>query len=227
MESESSRKDGQDAILDHRVVQHLGLNLLSAFVELGCVPVGKLPSDSTVAHCDRRRTHQDAACFLNNVGAHPAQRAVCQRSRLRRDVNGRIELDLGVARQHIEVRDTNVVQEQKAIICSIISLLWSNVANDATRKGLAGLNVADLNNNGMRTTTLALDDELRHDNGVICGSAQTTNPPLCRGHRGGMDDELLRRIIVGASRLESLNVGSVPELGLGVTSNDLEFFCRF
>ena len=155
-----------------RVVEHLRLDWLAA-LKLRRVLVGKLPPDGAVAHRHAHGAHEDHGCLAHNVGAHPRQRAVRQRRVLRRHVDGRVGLDLGEAREGVEVRDADLVEQQEAVVRRLVALLGSNVADRAAGQHLARLRVADRHDEGVRAAHLALEHEAGHDNGVCGGAAET------------------------------------------------------
>jgi hypothetical protein len=66
------------------------------------------------------------------------------------------------------------------------------------------------------------DDQLGHDDGMSRRPAKSADPPLERSERGRVEDELALLRVIGGSRLESLDVAAMTELGLGVAADDLE-----
>ena len=56
--------------------------------------------------------------------------------------------------------------------------LWSNVTHVNVLQWFMSLQVTNLNNERVRTVTLAIDDELSHNSSIIGGPSKCTNPPL-------------------------------------------------
>lgn len=71
-----------------------------------------------------------------------------------------------------------MVQEQKAIVHGIVPKLGANITNVYILQWLVGPKVSDLDYEGMRAIRFSVNDQLGHYNGVICCTAQRTDPPL-------------------------------------------------
>jgi hypothetical protein len=123
--------------------------------------------------------------------------------------------------KHADVRHLDVVEEKETVVHSIIAELGTDVTNVDIRKRLMGLHVADLDDERSRAVRLALDNELSHDHGVVGSAAERADPPLAGSQVWGVDGEGLVFLVPCCCGLESTNVGSVTQLGLGVTSDDL------
>lgn len=87
-----------------------------------------------------------------------------------------------------------------------------------------GLQVTDLNHKGVRTIALAVNDELSHDSSIIGGSSECTNPPFRGREVWRVHGECLVTRVPSGCGFEATDVGAVPKLSLGVTSNDFKVF---
>ena len=70
------------------------------------------------------------------------------------------------------------------------------------------LQVSDLNNERVWSEGLAVENELRHNNGVVCGTAQRANPPFGGGKMGRVNDEGLVGRVPGGGGLKTTDVGA-------------------
>jgi hypothetical protein len=96
--------------------------------------------------------------------------------------------------------------------CSIIS---SNHAG-AVRHSLG---ISQLSDKGLDTSPLSINDHLRKDSGVSCGTSRSSDPPFGSSQVRGVDDELVGSWVESSGSLESGDVGTVGELGHGETTN--------
>jgi len=89
---------------------------------------------------------------------------------------------------------------------------------------LVGLQVSDLNNEWVWTVRLAAEDELSHNDCVVCSATEGTDPPLGSGKMWGVNGECLVIWVPCSGSFQSSNVGTVTELSLSITSNVLVCF---
>lgn len=76
----------------------------------------------------------------------------------------------------------------------------------------------------MRAVVLAVDVKLSHDDCVVCGSTEGSDPPLGSRQRRGVHGECLSVRVPCRPSLETSDVGAMAELGLGVgTDVDVRF----
>ena len=106
---------------------------------------------------------------------------------------------------------------------SLVSELGTDIANVNIFHGLVGLQITNLDHEGVRTIVLACNIKLSHHHGVVGCATQRTNPPFGGSQCGGVDDESLVLGIPGGGRFEAANVRTVSQLGLSITSDDLVF----
>jgi hypothetical protein len=123
------------------------------------------------------------------------------------------------------VRNLDLVEEQETVIHSVVTKLRTNVTNVDILKRQMCLEIADLNDEGVGTVRLVVDVQLSHDDGVVGGAAEGADPPLTGGQGGRVDDEGLVLGVPGGRCLETSYVGTVTELGLGVTTNVFVVSC--
>jgi hypothetical protein len=103
----------------------------------------------------------------------------------------------------------------------LVTELRTNITNIYVLHGLVGLHVANLHHEGVRAIVLSTDEKLSHDHGMVGSAAERANPPLGGSECGGVDGEGLVLGIPGSGSLETANVGSVTQLGLGIATDDL------
>lgn len=115
-----------------------------------------------------------------------------------------------------------MIKHEQTVVCNVETGFGTNVSNSATWKRLTCLNVPDGNKERVGSSALALGDELTHDDGMICGSTQTTTPPLTGSERRGVDDKLLSVGVVCGGGLQALDIGAVAQFCLGVAADDLK-----
>lgn len=123
------------------------------------------------------------------------------------------------------MRHFDLVEEQEAVVHGVVAKLGADVANVDVLKRQVCLQVPDLDDKGVRAVWLALDDELSHDDSVVCSAAEGTDPPFRGGQGGRVDDESLVLLVPCGRRLESSDVGAVAQLRLCITSNVLVVLC--
>jgi len=80
---------------------------------------------------------------------------------------------------------------------------------------------SDLNDEGVRTKVLALNDKARHEDAVRGRLAETAGPPLDARVCGRVEHKLVRGLVIDRKGLESTDERAVAQLGLGVRANDL------
>ena len=123
--------------------------------------------------------------------------------------------------KHADVRHLDVVEEEETIVHGVVTELGTDVANVDVRERLMGLQVTDLDAEWCRAVGLALNDELGHDDGVVCRAAEGPDPPFAGGQVRRVQCEGLVVLVPDGCCLESTNVGSVAKFGLSVASDDL------
>ena len=209
-------EEGEQTNLHRRVVDDLvltGLVLRVAVLELA--------THGSVARGNGDTAGEDRARLQHNGGADPGKSTVDERGRGRTHVLGRLWVDAGEASQHADMRHLDLVEEQEAVVHGVVAKLGANVANVDVVERLVRLEIADLHDKGVGPVRLALEDQLRHDDGVVCGAAEGANPPLGRCQMGRVDGKRLVVLVPRRRRLESSHVGPVAELRLCVAANVL------
>jgi hypothetical protein len=151
----------------------------------------------------------------------PCQRAVNKGGRATAAELIGVGVDVLVLGKHADVRHLDVIEEQETVVHGVVAELGADITNVDVRERLVGLHVADLDNEGGRAVGFALDNELSHDHGVVGGAAEGADPPLAGSQVWGVDGKGLIVLVPCCCSLESTDVGSVTQLGLGVTSDDL------
>lgn len=91
---------------------------------------------------------------------------------------------------------------------------------------LVCLQVSDLNNKRMWTERLSIDDELGHYTGMVCCTAQRTNPPLASSQVRRMKSECFVVRVPGGCGLQATHIRTVSQFCLSVAADDLVGFCR-
>lgn len=61
---------------------------------------------------------------------------------------------------------------------SLETELWSNITDMDVLERLMSLQIADLDDKWVWAVALAVDDELSHNGGIVCGLSKSTDPPL-------------------------------------------------
>lgn len=178
---------------------------------------------------------------------HSAMGENCIRSQLTLLKLARIGIDLGEASEEVDMRNLDFVKlqvERNMSFCRITLLalthqhatvvghgvagLGTNVHNRAARQQLASLHVPQRHDERVGTAVDKLSiasvgsPELSHHDGVICRATESSNPPLHGGQSGRLKGKSLRLGVVSRGRLQTLDVGAVSKLGLGVATDDFE-----
>jgi hypothetical protein len=118
----------------------------------------------------------------------------------------------GKAYQHRSVVDTRKTQ------------LRTNVHDNTAGEELPRLAVTEGDDERENALTLEFavlavrGVELSHDDRMIGAPSESTGPPLHSGDGGRLEEKCLRGGLVGRGGLESLNIGAVSELRLGVAA---------
>ena len=73
-----------------------------------------------------------------------------------------------------------MVKKKKAIVHGVVTKFRSNIANVDVFQRLVGLQITNLNHKWVGSIALAIDDELGHDYGMVCGTSKGSNPPFRR-----------------------------------------------
>lgn len=217
VQGECGSQEGQQADLNHRVVQHGGLGLGSILL----VTVLELPADSSVAGSNGDTASQRATGLHDDGRTDPSHSAVNSLGVGLEHILAGVGVDLGEFGHHADVRHLVVVEQQEAVVHGVVAELGADVANMNALQRLVGLHVADLDNEGVRSVGLALDDQLGHNAGVVGHLSERANPPLARRDMRRVDGEGLVLGVPGGGGLETTHVGSVAQLGLGVATDDL------
>ncbi len=229
VEGKRRGEEGQQAVLHHRVVEHLRLALTDLLGRR--VAVLELPADRGVARGDRDAAREHRSSVEHNRRAHPGHGAVHERRVGRLDVLVSLGVDVRVLGEHVDVRDLDIVEEEEAVVCRrpgpralalprtahthtalthrIVSDLGTDITDIAPLERLVRLHVPDGDDKGVRAKDLAADDELRHDGGVVGRPAERADPPLGRGERRRVDRERLAVRVPGRGGLERADIGAV------------------
>jgi hypothetical protein len=240
VESEGGCEEREETELHHAVVE----NLVLGDVVGDIIAVLELPADSTIPGGNGHTSCQGLAGLEHNGGANPGHGSVNQRGSRWADVLVGLDVDAGVLCQHVDVGDLDLVEEEETVIHSVVTLIaslalvlpflglravtyefWSNISDVNTVEGLVSLQVSDLDNEGVWSKGLSVEDKLRHNHGVVGGAAQRANPPFRGSEMGGVNDEGLVGGVPGGGSLKTTNVGAVSQLGLGVATNVLVVLC--
>ena len=76
------------------------------------------------------------------------------------------------------------IEKKKSIIHCIIAELWANVSYMNAFEGFMSFHISDLADERVWTIRLSSEEKLRHDNSMIRGTSERTDPPL-RGCKMG------------------------------------------
>src|SRR3954451_15899893 len=105
----------------------------------------------------------------------------------------------------------------------LVSKLGTNIAHIHILQGLMGLQITDLHHKWVRAIVLAVNKQLSHDNRMVGGATERSNPPLGGSQCGRVNGEGLIAGVPGGSGFETADVGSVAQLGLCVAADDFVF----
>lgn len=105
------RQEGQQADLDHLVVQDL---IFSG--RLCGITILELSPDGTVTSSDGHTAGEHTTGLQNDVGPHPRQSSINQCWRCRSDVFVGVLVDTRVAGQHIDMGDLEVIEQQETVV---------------------------------------------------------------------------------------------------------------
>lgn len=119
------------------------------------------------------------------------------------------------------MRDLDFVEQEEPIVHGVVSELGADIANVDVLQGLMGLQIPDLDTERSRSIALTANNQLCHNNGVICGSSKRANPPFACCEMWGMDCECLVFWIPGSCCLQTTDIGSMTKLSLRIASDDL------
>lgn len=131
-----------------------------------------------------------------------------------------LRVDLGELGEEVVVRDPDVVEETRSqvqrnaregcegysrasVVDGVVAGFRSNVTDRAARQRLASLQVPDRNDERMRAMTLAVRDELRHYDGMVGRSSETSDPPEPARQRMSVKGD------VAAYHFEAVNEGEL------------------
>jgi hypothetical protein len=90
-----------------------------------------------------------------------------------------------------------------------------------SRESLESLRIANGNQEAVNSVFLVRNDKLSKEAGVGAVESQIANPPLGGSNFGSIDDESLSGRIVGCSGHQTLHIGPVGKLSLGVAAHYL------
>ena len=105
----------------------------------------------------------------------------------------------------------------------LVSKLGTNIAHIHILQGLMSLQITDLHNKWVRAIVLAVNKQLSHDNRMVGGATERSNPPLGGSQCGRVNGEGLIAGVPGGSGFETADIGSVTQLGLCVAADDFVF----
>ena len=128
-------------------------------------------------------------------------------------------VDGGVTGQHVDVRNLQVVEQQKAVIHGVVAEFWTDVSDVDALEWLVGLEVTDLDDEWVWAVALAVKNQLCHNDRVGSGASQRADPPLGSREVWRVNNEGLVGWVPCGCGLETANVGAVAQLGLGVAAN--------
>jgi len=131
------------------------------------------------------------------------------------------------ARKHALVRYFHVIEEEEAVVHGVVTEFRSNITDMDILERLVRLQIADLHDERMRAVCFAVNDELRHDAGVIRRAPERADPPLASREMRRMDGECLVLGVPGRRGFESTDVGTMAKLGLSIAADDLVRISRF
>mmetsp|Transcript_70837 Transcript_70837/g.217114 ORF Transcript_70837/g.217114 Transcript_70837/m.217114 type:complete len:315 (+) Transcript_70837:958-1902(+) len=121
-----------------------------------------------------------------------------------------------VLREHVEAGHTHVREPRVADVRVVRVDLWTHFAHLHSRHQRP-LVVPELDHKAVDAVVFPADQELRkHD--AMGASVHARGPPLQRGQRGRMDDKFVGLAVVLRNGLEPAHIGTVAELGLGVSA---------
>jgi len=115
-----------------------------------------------------------------------------------------------------------MVEHQVPVVCAVVAEFLATVAHLYACERLVRLQVSDLHQERLHATVIALRVRLRKDDCVIRMPAQGARPELGSAYRWRMNGEGLCLFIVLGSRLQARHVRAVTQLGLSVTSDDVQ-----
>lgn len=173
MEGVGGGEEGEQSDLHSGVVEDLVLALL-----VGGIAVLELATHGSITGGNGDTPGENTTGLQDNGAADPGQGAVDERGRSRADVFAGLGVDAGEAGEHANVRHLDLVEQQEAVVHGVVAKLGANVSNVDVGQRLVRLEVSDLHDKRVRAIRLALDDELGHDDSVVCSAAQRANPPL-------------------------------------------------
>lgn len=221
VESESGGQQWEKTELNHGVIQDLVLSRVVGHV----VAVLELATYGTITGRNGDTASEDGAGHQDDGGADPGHGSVDESSVLWANELASVLVDRGVAGQHVDVWDLEVVEEEESVVHGVVSELWTDISNVDAVERLVGLEIADLHHEWVWAVGLAGEDELGHDNGMGGGAAEGANPPLGGSEVWRVNNKGLVGWIPGCGGLETADVGAVAKLGLCVTSNVLVSLC--
>lgn len=117
MESESGSQQCQDTDLHHCVVEDLSL----AALLVRRILVLELSPDGTISCSNGDTTCEGATGLHDNVASDPCQGTVDQGGSLGTNVFAGVGVDLGEPREHVDVGDLDLVEEQETIVHGAVS----------------------------------------------------------------------------------------------------------
>lgn len=173
MESKCGSKKRKESDLDHGIIENRSFCLMSR-----SITILELPADSTIASSDGYATSEYATCLHDDSRADPGKGTVDKGGRATTTEFVCVGIDMGVTSQHANVRHLYLVEQQETVVHSIVAKLGANVSNMDVLQRLVCLEVSDLDTKRRRTVGLSINDELGHDDGMVCSASQRTNPPF-------------------------------------------------
>ena len=114
-----------------------------------------------------------------------------------------------------------MVEEKKSIVHRIIPKLWSNISDMNVLQRLMGLQVSNLDDEGVRTMASASNNKLCHDNSIVCSSTQRSDPPLRSSQVWRVYSEIFILYVPCCCCFQSSHIRPVAEFSLSIASNYL------
>ena len=118
------------------------------------------------------------------------------------------------------MRDLHHVEQEVAIVHGVEAKFRVDVTDVSIFKRLVGLEVADLDDEGVGTIGFFVNYELRHDDGVVGKAAERADPPFASGEIWRVQREGLVGGVPDGDSFEAPDVAAMGELGLRVAADD-------
>lgn len=125
-----------------------------------------------------------------------------------------------VLHQHVPAGDPHIIKNSIPVILNIECILRPNVSRLNSLKKLHSLRISDRNHKSMNPVSALIDDQLRINCSMRAVKPQITHPPLGCSNLWRIYDERFCCGIVGCCSHQTLNIRTMRQLCLGVTTKD-------